>query len=133
MRLKLWPLLSGEVAIDSFVLDKASLNLETDRQGRGNWQFDKAPAPQARAQNPAPAQAGGRGNPLSELRLGAMLDGVRGQPAADRHSIARMLSGLSAWASAMQTVLRELDLNPVILNEDGPLAVDCVMVFDRLP
>ena len=70
---------------------------------------------------------------LSELRLGAMLDGVRGQPAADRHSIARMLSGLSAWASAMQTVLRELDLNPVILNEDGPLAVDCVMVFERLP
>lgn len=70
VRLKLWPLLSGEVAIDSFVLDKASLNLETDRQGRGNWQFDKAPAPQARAQNPAPAQAGGRGNPLSELRLG---------------------------------------------------------------
>lgn len=70
---------------------------------------------------------------LSELRLGAMLDGVRGKPAADRHAIARMLSGLSAWASAMQTVLRELDLNPVILNEDGPLAVDCVMVFDRLP
>lgn len=70
---------------------------------------------------------------LSELRLGAMLDGVRGQPSADRHSIARMLSGLSAWASAMQTVLRELDLNPVILNEDGPLAVDCVMVFERLP
>ncbi len=70
VRLKLWPLLSGEVAIDSFLLDKASLNLETDRQGRGNWQFDKAPAPQARGQTPAPAQAGGRDNPLSELRLG---------------------------------------------------------------
>ncbi len=70
---------------------------------------------------------------LSELRLGAVLDGVRGRPAVDRQAIARMLSGLSAWAAAMQPVLRELDLNPVIVNEDGPLAVDCVMVFDRLP
>ena len=32
VRLKLLPLLSGEVAIDSFVLEKASLNLETDRE-----------------------------------------------------------------------------------------------------
>jgi AsmA protein len=75
VRLKLMPLLSGEVAIDSFVLDKPAINLETDRQGRGNWQFDKAPStPQTAApspQNPAPrAQAAPGGNPLAELRLG---------------------------------------------------------------
>jgi len=73
VRLKLLPLLSGEVAIDSFVLDKASLNLETDRQGRGNWQFDKpaatAPSQSGARQAQAPAQAGD-GHPLSELRLG---------------------------------------------------------------
>ena len=75
VRLKLLPLLSGEVAIDSFVLEKASLNLETDRQGRGNWQFDKASTTPAQAQPGArqpqsPAADAGARSPLSELRLG---------------------------------------------------------------
>ncbi|MFN4284312.1 MAG: AsmA family protein [Alphaproteobacteria bacterium] len=72
VRLKLLPLLSGEVAIDSFVLDKPVINLETDKQGRGNWQFDTAkaaPAQSAPAQN-APRAPQNAGNPLSELRLG---------------------------------------------------------------
>ncbi|HEY4135914.1 MAG TPA: AsmA family protein [Alphaproteobacteria bacterium] len=72
VRLKLLPLLSGEVAIDSFVLDKPVINLEVDRQGRGNWQFAPTGAtPSATAQAPKgdpSAEAGG--NPLSELRLG---------------------------------------------------------------
>ena len=72
VRLKLLPLLSGEVAIDSFVLDKPVINLETDKQGRGNWQFDtaKAPAATPQAQNAPNAPRGAGGNPLNELRLG---------------------------------------------------------------
>jgi AsmA protein len=73
VRLKLLPLLSGEVAIDSFVLEKASLNLETDRQGRGNWQFaqttpqlNQSQANQTAANPSRPASR----NALSELRLG---------------------------------------------------------------
>jgi acetyltransferase len=40
-----------------------------------------------------------------------------------------MLSDLSHWAAATQSRLAELDLNPVLVGPDGPLAVDCVMVL----
>ncbi|VTU26335.1 acetyl coenzyme A synthetase (ADP forming), alpha domain [Variovorax sp. PBS-H4] len=66
---------------------------------------------------------------LGELRMGALLDGVRGQQAVDRNAIAQMLAGLSRWAAAMQPRLAELDLNPVLVGADGPVAVDCVMVL----
>lgn len=66
---------------------------------------------------------------LSELRMGALLDGVRGQPAVDRQAIAHLLSDLSVWAASMQPVLAELDLNPVLVGGAGPIAVDCVMVL----
>ena len=68
---------------------------------------------------------------LGELRMGALLDGVRGQPAVDRDAIARLLADLSHWADMMQPMLAELDLNPVMVGADGPIAVDCVMVLRR--
>ena len=69
---------------------------------------------------------------LGELRMGALLDGARGQAAVDRPALARLLSDLSAWAAAMSPTLEELDLNPVLVGPDGPVGVDCVMVFRKL-
>ncbi|MFG1250484.1 acetate--CoA ligase family protein [Xanthobacter flavus] len=68
---------------------------------------------------------------LDELRMSPLLDGVRGQPAVDRQKIAAMLSNLSQWAASMQGVLAELDLNPVLVSTEGPVAVDCVMMLQR--
>jgi len=68
---------------------------------------------------------------LSELRAGAILDGVRGKPGVDRQKIAEMLALLSKWAADMEPLLAELDLNPVLVGADGPVAVDCVMVLER--
>lgn len=68
---------------------------------------------------------------LGELRMGAVLDGVRGQPGVDRAKVASLLSRLSHWAAAMQPWLAELDLNPVLVGVHGPEVVDCVMVFKR--
>ncbi len=68
---------------------------------------------------------------LAELRMGALLDGVRGQPAVDRRAIARLLANLSRWAARMQPMLAELDLNPVLVGSNGPVAVDCVMVLRK--
>ncbi len=71
---------------------------------------------------------------LAELRMSAILDGVRGQPAVDRMRIARLLSDLSVWAVGMAPVLDELDLNPVLVGPSGPVAVDCVMILrDQRP
>lgn len=68
---------------------------------------------------------------LEELRLGAILDGVRGKPAVDRGMIADMLTKLSIWAATMQPVLSELDLNPVLVDESSCSVVDCVMLLER--
>lgn len=70
---------------------------------------------------------------LGELRMSAMLDGVRGRPAVDRQALAQMLADLSKWVDAMRPTLQELDLNPVLVGADGPVAVDCVMVLRSLP
>ncbi len=66
---------------------------------------------------------------LSELRMAALFDGVRGQSGVDRYPIANMLSNLSRWAAAMEPRLAELDLNPVLVGASGPVAVDCVMIL----
>ncbi|WP_009522944.1 acetate--CoA ligase family protein [Imbroritus primus] len=66
---------------------------------------------------------------LGELRMGALLDGVRGKPAVDRAQICNLLASLSRWAAEMEDQLEELDLNPVLVGPDGPVGVDCVMVI----
>ncbi len=69
------PLMSGELAIDRFVLVEPQIHLEVDRQGRPNWVF-ATPGQPAAPGRPAPAapanapSAGGGKMPLSQLRLG---------------------------------------------------------------
>ncbi len=75
VQLKLLPLLSGSVEVDSFVLKQPQIALEVDRQGRPNWQFaPAAPASAPAAAKPAesaPASAGaGAGGGLADLKLG---------------------------------------------------------------
>ena len=67
---------------------------------------------------------------LDELKMGAVLNGLRGRPPVDRAKIAGLLSKLLIWAASMEYALSELDLNPVLVSEDGPSVVDCVMIFD---
>lgn len=76
--LQILPLLSGEVAIDRFVLERPVINLEVDEQGRPNWQLQTAETAPA----PAPSGEGGGdagGGPgVSELSLGdvRLVDGT---------------------------------------------------------
>ncbi len=114
VRLKLMPLLSGEVAIDSFVLEKPVINIETDRQGRGNWQFDtaKPAAPNAPAQSgQTPRQAGG--NALNELRLGDV------RIAGGRVSYRDGASGKNYVADAVNLRLSLPDLDHALQIDGG--------------
>lgn len=75
VRLKLMPLLSGKVEVDSFVLVDPVITLETDRQGKGNWVFDGPAAspdkPAAAAQpKPADKSAAAPSAGLNDIRLG---------------------------------------------------------------
>jgi AsmA protein len=66
LRLMVMPLLSGEMAVDSFVLVDPVIRLEVDKQGRPNWVFGEPAAPAAKPGEPAV----GRDLGLRELRLG---------------------------------------------------------------
>ena len=56
---------------------------------------------------------------LDRLKGAAMLDGVRGKPAADKEALADLMFKLGQFASETSGVVAELDLNPVIVHEDG--------------
>jgi acetyltransferase len=68
---------------------------------------------------------------LEELKGKAMLDGVRGRPAVDRHALAALISNVSIFAAAAGGRLQELDLNPVMVSEKGVTAVDVLMVLSE--
>lgn len=64
VEVQLWPLISGEVAVDRFVLTDPVINLEVDADGTPNWEFTTAAGA-------APAETtGGSGGGLSDLTLG---------------------------------------------------------------
>jgi len=56
---------------------------------------------------------------ISEIRGAAMLDGVRGAPAADKKALAETLSKLSLFAAANADALESADINPVVVLAEG--------------
>ncbi len=65
---------------------------------------------------------------IDRLQLRPMLDGVRGSPAANLDDYCLAASRFSAMVYALRDVLAELDVNPVIVGEDGAVAVDALVV-----
>ena len=65
---------------------------------------------------------------VREIRGYAVLEGVRGQPAADVGALEQMILQLSAFVSERPEIA-ELDLNPVIAYPDGAVAVDARVVL----
>jgi acyl-CoA synthetase (NDP forming) len=59
---------------------------------------------------------------IAKLRMGRLLDGYRGSPAADRGALAVLLQRVSALVEVIPE-LREMDLNPVKVREPGRGAV----------
>ncbi len=65
LKLKLLPLLTGTVAIDSLVLTDPAVALEIDRNGRANWDFSPPGAAPAAPGAPVSPGAGNPGGGLS--------------------------------------------------------------------
>lgn len=66
LKLQVWPILSGQIKIDSFVMVEPVIHLEVDENGRANWDFAAKPA---KAEDKGDDAAGG-GAGLDELSLG---------------------------------------------------------------
>jgi acetate---CoA ligase (ADP-forming) len=65
---------------------------------------------------------------LGELRVGKLLSGIRGAPAADLGAVARAVAGVSALAVDLGDRLLALDVNPLICGPEGAVAVDALAV-----
>ncbi len=65
---------------------------------------------------------------IDRLELRPMLDGLRGAPAVDVAAFCVAAARFSAVVHALRDVLTEVDVNPVIVNEDGAVAVDGLVV-----
>jgi acetyl-CoA synthetase (ADP-forming) len=70
---------------------------------------------------------------LEQLSTQALLGEFRGEPAVDRDAVVRVLMALSEVAGsrlADGSVVRSVDLNPLIISEGRPIAVDALVEVD---
>ena len=58
-----------------------------------------------------------------------MLNGFRGLPPVDRDALADMIVKVSKLTVEMDEYIKEIDLNPVIANEDGIFGVDARIIL----
>jgi len=65
---------------------------------------------------------------IDELKIKSLLDGVRGQAAADTTALIDIIVKLSVLAFELRDVIAEIDINPVIVNPAGATAVDALVV-----
>ena len=61
-----------------------------------------------------------------------MLNGFRGIPPVDRDALAEMIVKVSQLAIDLEKYIKEIDLNPVIANEDGVYGVDARIILKKL-
>jgi hypothetical protein len=80
----------------------------------------------------APAGAGEVLERLRRLRGAAVLQGVRGRPAADVDALADLVAAVARHLADHPEVL-EIDLNPVIAGPSGAVAVDALVLVDAMP
>jgi len=65
---------------------------------------------------------------INEIKSAAILDGVRGRPPCDKQAIARLIGKVSEVIEAYPEI-HEMDLNPVIVHEDGLTIVDARVIL----
>ena len=63
-----------------------------------------------------------------QLKGSALLDGVRGQPAADRAALADALLRFSTLVSDLGDLISEIDINPLIVHQSGARVVDALII-----
>jgi acetyl-CoA synthetase (ADP-forming) len=78
----------------------------------------------------APLQAVDAEDLIDELANQALLGPVRGEPAVDRAALAAILLGLAAVGDGDERI-RSIDLNPLIVSDGIPMAVDALVEIDR--
>ncbi|QXC62051.1 acetate--CoA ligase family protein [Aquihabitans sp. G128] len=83
---------------------------------------------------PVPVSAVDAAEMIDDLATQALLGAFRGEPAVDRDALAAVILGLSAAAEADPSIA-SADLNPLIVVDGTPIAVDALVEVDpdRVP
>ncbi len=65
---------------------------------------------------------------MDEIRTGSLLGPFRGMPPVDRGALARLLVNLGRIGLEIQEI-SEIDINPLIIDGDSPVAVDALVIL----
>lgn len=66
---------------------------------------------------------------IDEIKTQKLLNGFRGMPKVDRDALARLVEDLSKLAWEYKDYIDEMDINPIIANEDGLFPVDARIIL----
>ena len=77
----------------------------------------------------APIDEQGATEMLADIKGAGMLDGYRGQPAANKGELAKVIARLSALAIAFNKDVEELDINPLVVKGDRVVALDALITL----
>lgn len=69
---------------------------------------------------------------IDSLRTRPLLAGVRGAQPADLVQLAKQLANFSQLAADLADVVSEIDVNPIIVNDSGSIAVDALVIAKHL-
>ncbi|MBD3189847.1 MAG: acetyl-CoA synthetase [Candidatus Heimdallarchaeota archaeon] len=69
---------------------------------------------------------------IEDIKTQKMLNGFRGRPPVNREEVAEMIVQVSELAMNKKKLIKEIDLNPVIANEDGVFGVDARIILHKL-
>jgi acyl-CoA synthetase (NDP forming) len=69
---------------------------------------------------------------IDSLRTRPLLAGVRGAKPADLTQLAKQLANFSHLAADLADVVSEIDVNPIIVNDSGSIAVDALVIAKPL-
>ena len=80
------------------------------------------------AVRPLPLDAADAHEMITSLRGYALLKGARGRPPANIDALVDVVMSVAHLATACGDRIAELDLNPVIVNATGAVAVDSLVI-----
>ncbi len=77
----------------------------------------------------APIDETGATEMLEEIKGAKMLEGYRGQAAANKEELAKTIAQLSELAVALNADIEELDINPLVVKGDQIIALDALITL----
>jgi acyl-CoA synthetase (NDP forming) len=71
---------------------------------------------------------------IRKLKCAPLLEGARGRPVADSDALAGTILALSRFAADNAVAVREIDLNPILVHENGRgvTVVDALIIVDEV-